>query len=117
MRGLRFHLFPHKFEYVRGVGFDVFEVFRKTMADLGWVMQIFCDHRMLAGAAPYLRDVSREMPVIVDHLGMVPATAGVGDANFQALLKLVGDGHVHVKLSAVYRLSDNYRIIPTRGRS
>ena len=79
MRGLRFHLFPHKFEYVRGVGFDVFETFRKTMADLGWVMQIFCDHRMLAGAAPYLREVSRQMPVIVDHLGMVPAIAGVED--------------------------------------
>ncbi len=62
MRGLRFHLFPHKFEYVRGVGFDVFETFRKTMADLGWVMQIFCDHRMLAGAAPYLREASRQMP-------------------------------------------------------
>jgi len=46
--------------------------------------------------------------VIVDHLGMVPAAAGVGDANFQALLKLVGDGRVYVKLSAVYRLSTRY---------
>lgn len=108
MRGLRFHLFPHKFHYIRGVGFDVFEVFRNAMAELGWVMQIFCDHRMLGGAAPYLREVSREMPVIVDHLGMVPATAGIADQNFQALLKLVGDGHVHVKLSAVYRVSDRY---------
>ena len=108
MRGLRFHLFPHKFEYVRGVGFDVFEAFRTTMADLGWVMQIFCDHRMLAGAASYLREVSGQMPVIVDHLGMVPASAGVEDANFQALLGLVGDGHVHVKLSAVYRLSEQF---------
>ncbi|MFY9759723.1 MAG: amidohydrolase family protein [Xanthobacteraceae bacterium] len=109
---LRFHLFPHKSEYVRGVGFDVFETFRKTMSDLGWVMQIFCDHRMLAGAAPYLREVSRQMPVIVDHLGMVPAIAGVEDTDFQALLKLVGDGHVHVKLSAVYRLSGNYPDYP-----
>ncbi|MGA7956974.1 MAG: amidohydrolase family protein [Xanthobacteraceae bacterium] len=105
-------MFPHKSEYVRGVGFDVFETFRKTMSDLGWVMQIFCDHRMLAGAAPYLREVSRQMPVIVDHLGMVPAIAGVEDTDFQALLKLVGDGHVHVKLSAVYRLSGNYPDYP-----
>ena len=108
MRGLRFHLFPHKFEYVRGVSFDVFEAFRTTMADLGWVMQIFCDHRTLAGAASYLREVSGQMPVIVDHLGMVPASAGVEDANFQALLGLVGDGHVHVKLSTVYRLSERF---------
>jgi 2-pyrone-4,6-dicarboxylate lactonase len=108
MRGLRFHLFPQKPNYVRGVGFDVFEVFRRTMADLGWVMQIFCDHSMLQGVAAALRNYSRDMPVIVDHLGMVPATSGIADPNFQALLKLVGDGHVHVKLSAVYRCSARF---------
>jgi predicted TIM-barrel fold metal-dependent hydrolase len=108
MRGLRFHLFPQAPNYRRGVGLDVFEVFRKTMADLGWVAQFFCDHRMLEPTAAALRDISRDMPVIVDHLGMVPATAGVGDPNFQALLKLVGDGHAYVKLSAVYRLSTRY---------
>jgi 2-pyrone-4,6-dicarboxylate lactonase len=110
MRGLRFHLFPDaaKPNYVRGVGLDVFKVFRKTMRDLGWVMQVFCDWRVLQNAAAALRDISGEMPVIVDHFGMVPASGGVDDANFQALLKLVGDGHVHVKLSAVYRLSAQY---------
>jgi len=132
MRGLRFHLFPQpppnpppraaegsliipppragegRMGARRGVGLDVFEVFRKTMADLGWVAQFFCDHRMLAPTAAALRDISRDMPVIVDHLGMVPAAQGVGDPNFQALLKLVGDGHAYVKLSAVYRLSAQY---------
>jgi 2-pyrone-4,6-dicarboxylate lactonase len=108
MRGLRFHLFPQAPHYRRGVGLDVFEVFRKTMADLGWVAQFFCDHRMLAPSAAALRDISRQMPVIVDHLGMVPAAQGVGDENFQALLRLVGDGHAYVKLSAVYRLSTQY---------
>jgi 2-pyrone-4,6-dicarboxylate lactonase len=108
MRGLRFHLFPQKPNYVRGVGLDVFESFRETMRDLGWVAQFFCDYRVLQGAAATLRNISREMPVIVDHFGMVPALQGVGEANFQALLKLVGDGHLHVKLSAVYRLSARY---------
>jgi 2-pyrone-4,6-dicarboxylate lactonase len=108
MRGLRFHPFPQQPNYVRGVGLEVFEVFRKTMADLGWVAQFFCDYRMLAPSAAALRGISRDMNVIVDHLGMVPAQAGVADANFQALLKLVGDGHVYVKLSAVYRCSGQY---------
>jgi predicted TIM-barrel fold metal-dependent hydrolase len=108
MRGLRFHLFPQQPNYVRGVGLDVFEVFRETMADLGWVAQFFCDYRMLAPSAAALRDISREMNVIVDHLGMVPAHAGVADPNFQALLKLVGDGHAYVKLSSVYRCSEQY---------
>ena len=108
MRGLRFHLFPQPQGYVRGVGLDVFGVFRKTMADLGWVAQFFCDYRMLAPSAAVLRDISRDMTVIVDHLGMVPAQVGVADPNFQALLKLVGDGHAYVKLSAVYRCSEQY---------
>jgi predicted TIM-barrel fold metal-dependent hydrolase len=108
MRGLRFHLFPQPPGYVRGVGLDVLEVFRKTMAELGWVTQFFCDYRMLAPSAAALRDISRDMTVIVDHLGMVPARAGVADPNFQALLKLAGDGHAYVKLSAVYRCSGQY---------
>jgi 2-pyrone-4,6-dicarboxylate lactonase len=110
MRGLRFHLFPDvaKPSYVRGVGLDVFEVFRKTMRDLGWIMQLFCDWRVLQDAATALREIAREMPVIVDHMGMVPASHGVNEANFQALLKLVGEGHVYVKLSAAYRLSAQY---------
>ena len=34
----------------------------------GWVMQLFCDHRVMQDVAPTLRAVSREMPVIVDHV-------------------------------------------------
>ena len=60
MRGLRFHLMEKKPGYVRGVGLDVFEVFRKTMAELGWVMQVFCDWRLLQDTAPTLaRDRAR----------------------------------------------------------
>ena len=78
------------------------------MADLGWVAQFFCDHRLLAASAATFKAISRDMPVIVDHLGMVPAARGVGDENFQALLKLVGEGRAYVKLSAVYRLSTQF---------
>ena len=108
MRGLRFHLFPQKPNYVRGVGLEVFEVFRKTMAELGWVAQFFCDGRVLRDFAPALRAIAQDMPVIVDHYGMVDAGRGVGDENFQALLKLVGDGAAHVKVSAAYRVSQRY---------
>ena len=112
MRGLRFHLLKAKPGYVRGVGLDVFEAFRKTMAELGWVMQIFCDGAVLSEMAPTLREISRDMPVIVDHYGMVEASRGVDDPNFQALLKLVGEGHVHVKVSAPYRISKLYPDYP-----
>jgi predicted TIM-barrel fold metal-dependent hydrolase len=112
MRGLRFHLLPEDPGYVRGVGLNVFEIFRKMMAELGWVMQLFCDHRVMQDVAPTLRSVSREMPVVVDHMLMVPTAKGVDEPNFQALLKLVGEGHAHVKVSAAYRLSDQFPDYP-----
>jgi predicted TIM-barrel fold metal-dependent hydrolase len=112
MRGLRFHLLQQKPGYVRGVGLDVFEVFRRTMAELNWVAQFFCDYRVLAQNADRLKAISSEMPVVVDHYGMIDAARGVNDANFQALLRLVGDGHVHVKLSAPYRISTRYPDYP-----
>jgi predicted TIM-barrel fold metal-dependent hydrolase len=112
MRGLRFHLLRQTPGYVRGVGLDVFDVFRRTMAGLGWAAQFFCDYRVLAPAADRLRDIAREMPVIVDHYGMIDATRGIADENFQALLRLVGEGHVHVKLSAAYRISAQYPDYP-----
>jgi hypothetical protein len=71
-------------------------------------MQVFCDWRLMSEVAATLREISREMPVIVDHMLNIPARRGVNDAQFQALLRLVGGGHVHVKLSAAYRLSDEF---------
>jgi predicted TIM-barrel fold metal-dependent hydrolase len=114
MRGLRFHLFSDagRPDYVRGVGLDVFEVFRAAMCDLGWVMQVFCDWRLMGEMAARLRDISKEMPVIVDHMLNIPAARGVEDPNFQALLRLVGDGHAYVKVSAAYRLSDRFPDYP-----
>jgi predicted TIM-barrel fold metal-dependent hydrolase len=108
MRGLRFHLLKQKAGYVRGVALDVFAVFRKTMAELGWVMQVFCDGEVLPDVAPQLREIARDLPVIVDHYGMVDASCGVETAGFQALLKLVGEGHTYVKVSAPYRVSARF---------
>ncbi len=112
MRGLRFHLLKAKPGYVRGVGLHVFTVFRNTMAELGWVMQIFCDGEVLAEMAPRLREIAADMPVIVDHYGMVDASRGINEPNFQALLKLVGEGRAYVKVSAPYRVSKLYPDYP-----
>jgi len=114
LRGLRFHLFSDagKPGYIRGVGLDVFEVFRPVMRELGLVMQVFADWRLMRDLEPTLREISREMPVIVDHMLNIPAARGVNDPSFQALVRLVGDGHAHVKLSAAYRLSAQYPDYP-----
>ena len=77
MRGLRFHLFSEagKPGYVRGVGLEVFEVFRAAMRELGWVMQVFCEWRLMEDLAATFRDIAREMPVIVDHMLQSPLHA------------------------------------------
>jgi predicted TIM-barrel fold metal-dependent hydrolase len=114
MRGLRFHLFSDagRPNYLRGVGLDVFEVLRPAMRELGWVMQVWCDWRLLPEIADLLRGVSADMPVIVDHMLSIPAERGIGDPTFQALLRLVGEGYVHTKLSGAYRLSSQYPDYP-----
>ena len=119
MRGLRFHVFSAagKPGYVRGVGLDVFETFRPVMRELGWVMQLWCDWRVLPDLAGKLREIAAELPVVIDHMLNIPAARGTGDPAFQALLRLVGEGHVHAKLSAPYRLSERFPIIPTRALS
>ena len=114
MRGLRFHLFPPggKPKMVRGVGLDVFKVFRPVMRELGWIMQTWCDYRVLLELEGFLRELASEMPVVLDHILHMPAERGTNDPAFQALLRLVGDGAVHVKLSAPYRLSQRYPDYP-----
>ena len=110
MRGLRFHAFSAAGRpgYVRGVGLDVFEIFRPVMRELGWVMQVWCDWRALPEVAGRLREISAEMPVVIDHMLNIPAARGIDDLAFQTLLRLVGEGHVHAKLSAPYRLSEAF---------
>jgi predicted TIM-barrel fold metal-dependent hydrolase len=114
MRGLRFHLFAagNQPNYVRGVGLDVFEHFRAVMRELNWVMQVLCDWRVLPDAVGALRAAAADMPVVIDHMLNMPAERGVNDPAFQALLRLVGDGHVHAKVSAPYRASTRYPDYP-----
>jgi predicted TIM-barrel fold metal-dependent hydrolase len=110
MRGLRFHLFSDagRPNYIRGVGLDAFAHFRPVMRELGMVMQVWCDWRLLPDVAGTLRGIAAEMPVVIDHMLNIPAGRGVAEPGFQALLRLVGEGHVHAKLSAPYRLSTRF---------
>lgn len=114
MRGLRFHLYHpnHRPAYVRGVGLDVFEVFRPVMLELGWHMQVWCDWRQLVELEPIFRRISAEMPVVVDHMLNIDASLGPGHPSFQALLRLLGDGAAWVKLSGAYRVSQRFPNYP-----
>ncbi len=114
MRGLRFHLYyrDDKPGYKRGVGLDVLEYFAPTMQELGWHAQIWLDWRALPELAPVLRRVAERMPVVIDHMLNIDASAGVGHPSFQTLLRLVAEGACWVKLSGAYRVSADYPDYP-----
>ncbi|WP_375280444.1 amidohydrolase family protein [Pseudooctadecabacter sp.] len=44
------------------------------------------------------------VPLVIDHIGWPDLGLTINDPGFQTLLRLVGDGHAYIKLSALYRL-------------
>ena len=44
------------------------------------------------------------VPLVIDHMGWPDLSLGVSDPGFQALLRLLGEGRILVKLSGIYRL-------------
>ncbi len=86
-----------------GVTLDALEQLGHKIAPLGWHLQLLLDCRDLVELAPRLRQLP--VPIVVDHMGHVPTSAGVEHPGFQVLLQLVRNGRCWVKLSGAYRLS------------
>ncbi|AEC21783.1 dicarboxylic acid hydrolase [Pusillimonas sp. T7-7] len=89
-----------------GVGFDAMETLAKRIAQLGWHMQLLLDARELPTLLPRLTALS--CPIVIDHMGHMPASLGVDHDGFQALLSLVRNHQTWVKLSGAYRLSTDF---------
>ncbi len=77
---------------------------------LGWHLQLLPDAADLADIDSLLLSLS--VPVVLDHFGMVPASAGVGSPGFQMLLRLARSGRTWFKLSAPYRVSQQAPLYP-----
>ncbi len=73
------------------------------IAPLGWHLVLH------AGVADVTRNAARlaalPVPVVIDHMAKAPAAAGVGDAGFEALLAVLGEGEFWVKISGADRNS------------
>lgn len=87
-----------------GLTFDALELMARTIAPFAWHLQLLLDCRDLVELAPRLRQLPVE--IVVDHMGHMPTSAGVGHPGFQILLQLVQEGRCWVKLSGAYRISD-----------
>jgi predicted TIM-barrel fold metal-dependent hydrolase len=98
-RGVRVNLFAKS-----GLMLEDLEATAARIAGLKWHVQLHADARKLGELVPRLRRLP--VDVVFDHMGHVPAAAGVSDPGFQAMLGLMKEGRFWAKLSAPYRLSE-----------
>lgn len=90
-----------------GVGLDALGTLAAKVAPLGWHLQLLIDvSRDLADIEHGLRALP--VPVVVDHMGHLPAGRALGDHGFALLLGLVRDGAAWVKISGADRISSRF---------
>jgi predicted TIM-barrel fold metal-dependent hydrolase len=109
IRGLRLNVL-----FGGGVGMDALETLAGKVHDLGWHLQLLLDARELPALLPRLTRLP--VPVVVDHLGHLPAELGPGHAGVQALVSLLRDHGGWVKLSGAYRIDAGEPAYPAARR-
>jgi 2-pyrone-4,6-dicarboxylate lactonase len=69
------------------------------LKELGWHAQIWANCRRFVEVMPALLRLN--IPLVLDHMGYFDAGRGVGDPDFQALLRGLESGRVWVKMTAI----------------
>lgn len=77
--------------------------YAELVRPLGWHLQLFASPQALLGLASAIERCP--VPVVIDHMGLPDAAAGVGQPGFQAVLRLVRMPHVWVKLAGADRVT------------
>lgn len=96
-RGLRFIL-----AHPGGLPLSDLEPFAERIKDMGWHIQLLAKGSQLLELAPRIEKLA--CPAVIDHIGMIRPADGIQQPAFQAVLRLLNQGH-WVKLSGGYRLS------------
>lgn len=96
--GARFHYMAH---LGSGPKIDDVITFGKRLAGIGWHLQIHMEASLIAELAPAIR--RSPVPVVIDHMGRIDASLGLNQPAFQALLALLDDDNVWVKVSGADR--------------
>lgn len=93
-RGARFHYMQH---LAKGASIDEVIAFGKRLANIGWHLQIHMQADLIAELTPALR--RSPVPVVIDHMGRIDASLGLEQPAFRALLALMQDKNVWMKVS------------------
>ena len=97
-RGLRYVL-----AHPGGLPLEDLERWAARAKELGWHIQFLAKGPQLLEIAARIEKLA--CPAVIDHIGMFDPRQGVDQPVFQAVLRLVRQGH-WVKLSGAYRLSE-----------
>ena len=98
--GARFHYMTH---LAKGPRIDEVISFGKRFADIGWHLQVHLEAELIAEFTPALK--RSPVPVVIDHMGRIDASLGMNQPGFQALLALLNDKNVWVKVSGSDRVT------------
>jgi 2-pyrone-4,6-dicarboxylate lactonase len=80
---------------------DILEL-SKRLEPLGMHLQVHFSSNLVHELAPQLKQSAA--PVMIDHMGRVDANKGPHHEDFEALLKLMDDPKMHMKVSGVDRI-------------
>jgi 2-pyrone-4,6-dicarboxylate lactonase len=96
----RFHYMGH---LAKGPSIGEVVAFSRRLADIGWHLQIHMEAFLIAELTPALKRAP--VPVVIDHMGRVDASLGLDHPDFQALLALLNNENVWVKVSGADRVT------------
>ena len=99
-RGIRFNFFKHL-----GAGTPIADVIAMTprLAEIGWHLQVHFDPGVIGDLGPHL--VRSGVPVVIDHMGRVDASLGIGQPDFELLRRLLDRPSFWVKVSGSDRIA------------
>lgn len=98
LTGARFHYMTH---LAKGPGIDEVIAFGNRLAHFGWHLQIHTEGERIAELAPAIK--RSPVPVMIDHIGRIDASRGFEQPAFRALLALMQDKNVWIKVSGIDR--------------
>lgn len=96
--GARFHYMRH---LAKGAAIDDAIALGKRLADVGWHLQVHMEASLIAELTPAI--LRSPVPVVIDHMGRIDASLGLEQPAFTALLRLMDDTNVWVKVSGADR--------------
>jgi 2-pyrone-4,6-dicarboxylate lactonase len=99
-RGVRYNFMRH---LKKEATLDEVLALAPRLADVGWHLQIHVESEMIEEVGPRL--AAMPVPIVVDHMGRIDAGAGIDQAPFSALMRMMESRNVWCKVSGYDRIT------------